>query len=256
MPGRPPRPPVDWLVASWPLLLAAGLAAGFASGLMGVGGGIVLTPVLHYGLRLPWAEAVATSLLVIALQAPLGVWRHARRGAVDWPAAAALAAGGLLGVFLGDRLLPHLPLSALRLLFAAVMAVAAWRLLARPPEPRTDRHPAWLLAAVGLGAGVLARLLGVGGGILTVPALGLLGVPVHTAVGSSLVPVFTNAAAASGANLARGLEWGRALVLAAGALPGTVLGVRAAHALPERGLRRVVAGALLLAAVAVAATAL
>ena len=238
------------------LLLAAGLAAGLASGLMGVGGGIVLTPVLHYGLRMAWTEAVATSLLVIALQSPLGVWRHARRGAVDWPTGAALAVGGLAGVALGDVLLPHLPLAFLRVLFAAAMAVAAYRLVSRPPAPRTHRHPPWLLVALGAGAGVLARLLGIGGGILTVPVLGLMGVPVHTAVGSSLVPVFSNAAVASGANLARGLGWATALVLALGALPGTLLGVRAAHALPERGLRRVVAGTLAVAAVLVAASAL
>lgn len=246
------------LVLDWPsvvLLLVSGLAAGFVSGLMGVGGGIVLTPVLHYGLRLSWEEAVATSLLVIAIQAPLGIWRHARRGAVDWPTALSLAAGGLFGVATGDVLLPHLPLAALRLLFALVMAWAAFRLVARPVQARTQRHPVWVLLAVGVGAGVVSRLLGVGGGILTVPALGLLGFPVHTAVGSSLVPVFTNAAAASGANLARGLEWTTALLLAAGALPGTFFGVWTAHALPEEGLRRVVAGALLVAALLVAGTA-
>ncbi len=231
----------------WVLLLA-GLAAGFVSGLMGVGGGIVLTPVLHYGLKMSWSDAVATSLLVIAIQSPLGVYRHAKRGAVDWPTAGGLAAGGLLGVAIGDQILPYLPIGGLKLLFAAIMAAAAWRLTRRAPAPRTNRHPFWLLALVGLGAGILARLLGIGGGILTVPALGLMGVPVHLAVGSSLVPVFTNAAAASGANLARGLPWTTALWLAAGALPGTLFGVRAAHALPPAGLRRVVAIGLLVAA--------
>lgn len=229
-------------------MLLAGLAAGFISGLMGVGGGIVLTPLLHYGLNMSWADAVATSLLVIAIQAPIGVYRHAKKGAVDWPTAGSLAIGGFVGVAAGDVMLPFIPVAGLKLLFAALMALAAWRIIAKPPEPRTNRHPIWILLAVGIGAGIISRLLGVGGGILTVPALGLMGVAVHTAVGSSLVPVFTNAAAASGANLARGLSWSTALILAAGAIPGTLLGVRAAHALPPHGLRRVISAGLVIAA--------
>lgn len=240
---------------AWAIMLATGIAAGTLSGLMGVGGGIVLTPVLHYLLGRPWPEAVALSLLVIAVQSPLGVHRHARKGAVSWRAALPLVVGGALGVAVGHWLLPRTPVPWLKLLFGLLMAGAAWRLVARPPAPRTDDLPLVGAAAVGVGAGLVSRLLGVGGGIVTVPALTLLAVPVHVAVGTSLVPVFTNAGLASGANLAGDLAWQDGIVLAAGALGGTLLGVRAAHALPERGLRRVVAGGMAVVATIIIATA-
>lgn len=235
-------------------LLLVGIIAGIVSGLLGVGGGIVLTPVLHYGLGLPWVDAVALSLLVIAVQSPVGVWRHARKAAVSWRMAVPLVVSGALGVFVGDRLLPHLPVAGLKLLFAGLMLLAAWRLgriVVRPGTPDVG-----LLAGVGFAAGIVSRLLGVGGGIITVPMLGLLGVPVHLAVGTSLVAVFTNAAVATGANLARGLDWTGGLLLALGAVVGTFVGVWTAHALPEARLRRVVAMALVSVAVLVAIDAL
>ena len=223
-----------------PLWLLLGAVAGIISGLLGVGGGIVLTPFLHYVGGRPWPEAVALSLLVIAIQSPIGVWRHARKGVVDWRLAVPLTGAGALGVGLGDRALPHLPVPLLKALFASLMLFAAWR-LGREVRARTLRGAA---ALVGLGAGFVSRILGVGGGILTVPALTLAGTPTHVAVGTSLVAVFTNAALATGANLSRGLAWSEGVVLAVGAVAGTFLGVRLAHGLPEVKLKRVVAIAL------------
>lgn len=153
---------------------------------------------------------------------------------------------------LGIYLEPRIGVPVLKLAFASLMGFAAYRLVAKPPEPRTTAHPWPVLAAMGFGAGVVARLLGVGGGIVTVPLLTLTGVPVHIAVGTSLVPVWTNAAVATVVNAFSGLPWLSGLLIAAGALGGTILGVRAAHALPGTGLRQVVAVALLVSAVLVA----
>jgi hypothetical protein len=227
-------------------LLLVGALAGVVSGLLGVGGGIVLTPFLHYVMDQPWSEAVALSLFVIAVQAPIGVWRHARKGHVDWRLGLLLAAGGAGGVWLGAWLLPRLPVPGLKLLFALLMAFAAWRLASpqRGSPIATATMPA--AVAVGFGAGVVSRILGVGGGILTVPSMALLGISVHTAVASSLVAVFSNAALATGANLATGLAWQAGILLAVGAVAGTVLGARIAHSLPAQHLRRVVAGTLVL----------
>lgn len=236
------------------ILAAVGLGAGVASALFGIGGGLVMVPALHYGLGMPWGHATAVSLLAIAVQTPTGVWGHARRGAVDWRLAVPLAAGGLLGVLAGERVEPHLAVPWLKVLFAALMALAAWRLVARPVQPHAHtRNPA-LLVALGVAAGVVSQLLGIGGGLLTVPVLALLGIPIHVAVGTSLVPVFTNAAVATGVHLAQGIALGAGLVLAAGSLLGVPVGVRAAHALADQGLRRLFAGALAVAALAVAAT--
>lgn len=237
------------------ILAGIGLGAGVLSSLFGIGGGLAMVPALHYGLGLGWGQATAVSLAAIALQTPTGVLGHARRGAVDWRLAIHLALGGVAGVLVGDRLEPHLPVPWLKLLFAALMALAAWRLVAAAPRPAgpAGHHPL-LLLLLGLGAGIVSQLLGIGGGLLTVPVLALLGTPIHAAVGSSLVPVFTNAALATGLHLGAGLDLTAGLVLGAGSLLGVPLGVRLAHALPERGLRRVFALALVLAAVAVAWT--
>lgn len=236
------------------ILAGIGVGAGVASALLGIGGGLVMVPALHYGLAVGWGQATAVSLLAIAVQTPTGVLGHARRGAVDWRIAVPLAVGGLGGVALGDRLEPHVGVPWLKLLFAALMLVAAWRMVAAPVQAHAHTRDPWILLGLGVAAGVVSQLLGIGGGLLTVPVLALLGVPIHVAVGSSLVPVFTNAAVATGIHVARGVAVAAGLALGAGALAGVPLGVRLAHALPERGLRRVFAAALAVAAVAVAAT--
>lgn len=238
---------------AWMLLV--GLAAGIVSGLLGVGGGIVIVPVLHYIVGLEWPEAVALSLFVIAVQAPVGVWRHARKEAVSYRIAVPMVLGGAVGVAVGHVLLPVVPVVALKLGFAGLLVFGAWRLHAGRPKPHAANAPIPVLVAVGLGAGLVSRLLGVGGGIVTVPLLGILGTPVHLAVGSSLVPVFTNAAVASGANLAEGLAWRAGIPLAIGAVAGSLAGVRIAHALPEAHLRKVVGIGMLAVAAYIALTA-
>ncbi len=237
---------VDWGVV---IDLLVGLAAGIVSGLLGVGGGIVLTPVLHYGMGLPFLDAVALSLCVIAIQSPIGVWRHARKDAVDWRIGGWLIAGGVLGVVMGALAIRAMPVALLKVAFGVLLGVAAFRLVqARRPTMQLRMLE---VPIIGVLAGFISRLLGVGGGIITVPALSLRGVAVHTAVGTSLVPVFTNAALATGINLAEGLEWMRGIALAIGAIAGSIVGVKAAHALPEDRLKRVVAGGMVLAGLAI-----
>ena len=105
------------------LLLIAGLAAGFVSGLLGVGGGIVMVPVMHYLLGVPFAEATVLSLFVIMVQSPIGLWRHQRKGAVNWAIGAWLTIGGISGIILGRWLQPMVETMWLKVLFGLVMAV-------------------------------------------------------------------------------------------------------------------------------------
>ncbi|MGB0653186.1 MAG: sulfite exporter TauE/SafE family protein [Thermoplasmatota archaeon] len=237
--------------------VVAGMAAGFVSGLAGVGGGIILTPVLHYVLGYTWGDAVALSLFVIAAQSPLGIWRHRRKGAVSWRMAGPLVAGGAGGVLIGAWLEPRIGVPWLKLTFALLMLAAARQLYRdrKPPRPDGGGHlPVAAALAVGLGAGIISRLLGIGGGLVTVPILALAGVPAHLAVGSSLVPVWSNAAVASLGNAGRDLDWLGGLVMAAAAMAGSWAGVAAAHRLPERGLRLVFAAGLVLMALYIAVT--
>jgi uncharacterized protein len=236
------------------LLALVGVAAGFLSALFGIGGGIVMVPLLHYGLGVPWHMATAYSLMAIAIMAPWAVYQHGARKAVDWRIGGYLALGGAVGVAAGAWLEPRVPVPGLKLLFAGLMAFAAYRLVARPVGPRVEAHGTPFLVALGVACGVTAKLLGIGGGLISVPALALTGTAIHVAVGSSLVPVFTNGAAATAIGLAAGLDLWNGVPMAAGGLLGIPLGAAAAHAMPAAGLKRVFAAALVLAAVAIAAT--
>lgn len=236
------------------LMLVTGLAAGVVSGLLGVGGGIVMTPVLHYVRGLEWADAVALSLFAIAVQSPIGAARHRARGAVDGRVGMAMVVGALAGVAIGEWLFRRIEVPWLKLGFALVMALAAWRLVARM-HPGAARPPAVpFLVVLGVAAGLAGRLFGIGGGLVTVPVLMRLGVPGHTAVGSSLLPVFATAAAATLVRLHDGLDPLAGMGLAAGALAGAPVGVRAAHALSGPVLQRVFAVAMGVVAVYVGAT--
>lgn len=250
--GSGPSPSVD--AGTGLALLLTGALAGFLSALFGIGGGIIMVPVLHYVLGVPWHAATADSLLAITLMAPFGVLQHARRGAVQWRLGAWMAGGGAVGVFVGQALEPHVPVAALKLLFAGLLGLAAWRMVAGPAHVRLHtQHPS-LLLLLGLVCGVSAKLLGIGGGLISVPVLTMLGTPIHVAVASSLVPVFSNGAVASAAKLAQGAFLGLGVILAAGGLAGIPLGARAAHALDAGRLKRVFAVALVAAALYIGLT--
>lgn len=248
----PPVQPGDlqWLAA----LVATGIAAGYLSTLFGIGGGLIVVPLLVHVLSFDFRIAAALSLVAMTFQTPFGLWTHARRGAVDWRLGGWIAAGGLAGVGIGDWLQPQLPIASLKAIFALVMLFAAWRLWSQLVQGEPRAIPVAGLLLLGALAGVLARLLGIGGGLLAVPVLVFLGTGVHRAVASSLVPVFTNAAVSSAAILARGLDWRPAVPLAVGALVSAPLGTWTAHALPALRLRRAFALVLGLAALHMAAT--
>ncbi len=101
--------------------LAAGLAVGVATGFFGVGGGFLIVPALSLLLGLGIAEAVATSLLVIALNSSAGLIGHVRYGAVDWRLGLALAGAALVGGALTLPIAARLDADRLRRLFASAL---------------------------------------------------------------------------------------------------------------------------------------
>lgn len=251
-PAAPPAGRVEPLTALF--LALVGVGVGFISTLYGVGGGILIVPTLFYAFAVPFKEATMVSLAAITVPTPFGVHQHLRRSAVSWRLATQLAVGGAVGVAAGTWLQPRLEVTTLRYLMAGAMAVAAWRLVQPEIAPR-EAHTASPVLVVGLGvvAGVTSKLLGIGGGLVTVPALALAGIPMHLAVGSSLVPVFTNAAIGTATAVAtKSFDWTLAIPLALGALCGVPLGAKVAHGLKALTLRRVFAGGMVAAAVYVA----
>lgn len=205
-------------------LVFVGLVAGAASGMFGVGGGIVVVPALVLLAHLPFRESVAASLLFITLTSPIAIWRHWRGGNVEFRNGLLLGVSGLVGIAAAHLLEPHLTDAQLALGFAGLLVWSA-RHLAYGQLPERRRDSRLLLLGIGVFSGFVAKLFGIGGGIVVVPALVFTGVDVHVAVGTSLLVVFLNGAASSAVNLGGGGDWWIwSLPVAVGAMGGTLMG--------------------------------
>lgn len=180
------------------LALISGVLTGLALGVFGSGGGIVVVPALIYLLNLPPKEAIAMGLGIIAVTAVLSAMDHWRAGNVDLRAAASFGPLGVAGTYAGARLGAVVPISFQLGLFAVVMYMAAYRMLRKKAVDAVsaERSPAArlaLLSGAGGGVGLLAGVVGVGGGFLIVPALVLLAeLPMKRAIGTSLAVVSLN----------------------------------------------------------------
>jgi hypothetical protein len=156
------------------LLIAVGVAAGFLSGIFGVGGGILVVPGLTLIAGMDQRLAHGTSLaaiLPISLASLITYWGHQH---VDWPVAMWLSYGAVAGSIIGTRLLAVASKRTLGLIFASVLIASAIRLfIATQGNGRAELHITMILALVtiGLVTGALAGLLGVGGGVVMVPAM-------------------------------------------------------------------------------------
>ena len=171
-----------------------GIAAGFLSGLFGVGGGVLLVPALVIVLKLGQKLAHGTSLaavLPIAMSSLLGYTLEEK---VDWPVAALLALGAIGGAVLGTHFLHRLPQRAVGWAFTVVLIATAVRLVVDNSDAG-GRAELSIVIAIGLVVagfltGVLAGLLGVGGGIVMVPAMVVgFGIPAAVAKGTSLAVI-------------------------------------------------------------------
>jgi hypothetical protein len=186
-----------------------GLAAGFLSGLFGVGGGILIVPGLVLVMHMDQRVAHGTSLAAIIAIAPLGVVGFAIHHQVDWAAAALISLGAVAGAVAGTALLNRVSQRALRMGFAVFLVAAGVRLLVSLPSPqgrtRIDVLMALGLIALGLISGTTAGLLGVGGGIVIIPVLViLLSMADARAKGTSLVVIIPTAIVGTWRNIPKG----------------------------------------------------
>jgi uncharacterized membrane protein YfcA len=228
-----------------------GLAAGSFGGLVGLGGGVVMIPLMVGVAGLQQKQAHGTSLVALVFTGLVGAATYATRGQVDVLAAGLLALTATVTARFGARYAHVLPEWKLKRSFGAFLLAIALILLARPWLRGADAHPAtWVTATVllttGLFTGFLSGMMGVGGGSIMVPAMVLLaGFPQVLAQGSSLLAMVP--AGAVGAythfrlgNVVRGLLPG----LIPGILVGTVAGSTFALRLPEVALRLTFAAVL------------
>jgi uncharacterized membrane protein YfcA len=181
------------------LLVLFSLAIGLLLGLLGGGGSVLTVPVLVYLVGVEPKTAIATSLVVVGVTSLTAMLNHARAGRVCWKTGAFFGTAGMLGAYLGGRLAAFIPGGLLLLLFAAIMLGTAVAMLRGRREVETGRAkgpicprnlPVLAILFDGLLVGALTGLVGAGGGFLVVPALNLLGgLPMHAAVGTSLLVI-------------------------------------------------------------------
>jgi uncharacterized membrane protein YfcA len=243
--------------------VAVGAGAGFASGLLGVGGGFITVPVSYWiiqamGISPDIAIRIAfgTSLLVILPTAISGTWRHNKKKAIHWKIALILGSCALVGALVGATLAAHLPGEILGIGFGGlVLAVALWMGLGLMPklarQAEEPRENFGLVAACGFPIGIVTGLTGLGGGVLIVPMLVLaLNFPMNIAVGTSVASIIFASLGGIVGYIVNGLEvpgllpysigyvnlpiW---LCLAATSIPLAQFGARAAHTLPAKQLR-------------------
>lgn len=175
-------------------VLVVGVLAGLASGLFGVGGGVVIVPGLVMLAAYPQRLAHGTSLAAIVPIATAATIGYATAGEVDFAVGALIALGAMVGTPLGVAALARMPQRWLQLGFAVVLALTAVRLVVEPGSgvgrSALDVVGAAGYVVTGVGLGALAGLMGVGGGVVLVPLLTIVfGFPLVLAKGTSLAAI-------------------------------------------------------------------
>ncbi len=260
-----------------PLYLGVGALAGALAGLFGVGGGIVIVPMLALVFTRQGVDgahvmhlALGTSMATIVFTSVSSFAAHHRRGAVAWGVVLRIAPGILAGTLAGTFLAARLRTEPLRAFFVCFLAVVIWQLLSdRRPRPSRELPGAAGMAGAGAGIGAVSSLVGIGGGSLSVPFLVWCNVTAHRAVGTSAAIGFPIAVAGAAGYVLNG--WGVAGLppdtagyvslpalagIAAASVLTAPLGARLAHALPVVRLKRAFALFLLVMAIRMALAAL
>lgn len=260
---------VEWLA----LYFGLGLAAGFMAGLLGVGGGLIMVPVLTWAfLEQGFATAynihlaLGTSLGVIVITSISSMKAHHGHGAVDWNVFKRVLPGIVLGTLTGSWLAAYFPDRGLKVFFTCFLFYVATQMLLgfRPKASRA--LPGWPgMTAAGGVIGMVSSWVGIGGGTLTVPFLSWCNVRMQVAIGTSAavgLPIAVSGAFGymlSGRGIDGLPEWSLGFVhlpalatIAAGSWLTAPLGARKTHSWPVATLKRVFAALLYLLGVRMA----
>ncbi len=249
------------------MYLAAGAFAGTVAGLLGVGGGIVVVPVLiiafeaqGFSPQILTHLAIGTSLATIVFTSASAVWSHHRRGSVCWSVLSPMMTGIVAGAILGVMLVVRIDGQVLKQMIGVFAILVSLKMLLNPHvEGRRAIPGGYSLASFGVFAGAISAMLGIGGGTLTVPYLSRLRLSMYQVIGTASACGFPIALVGAMMNMLVGRsetelpEWSLGFVYLP-ALFGVALasmicarfGVKLAHRLPGVALRRAFAGALLI----------
>lgn len=207
------------------------LLVGVSLGLLGGGGSILTVPILNYIMGMEAQEAIASSLVVVALTSLVGLIPHWRRRMVSFKVGLPFGLASMAGAFAGGWSAQFVPGYLLMIIFAVIMLLTSTTMIRGKKQPQTQDPPTpklWVSALLGVLVGAVTGLVGAGGGFLIVPALVLFGgLPIHLAIGTSLLAiVMKNGAALGGHILAVSIDWPVTLTFTALAILGSLLGAR------------------------------
>jgi uncharacterized membrane protein YfcA len=243
--------------------------AGILAGLLGIGGGLVIVPMLVFCLsrqgipdQMIMHLALGTSMASIMFTAVSSFWSHHRRGAVKWIVVKRIVLGIFVGTFLGTCVAAELSTPILKGFFVVFLYYVGVQMLTGK-KPKPDRQLPGRTGMFGVGSliGIVSSLVGIGGGTLSVPFMVWCNVPLHQAIGTSAAIGFPIAVAGTAGYIYNGLSAANLPEYTLGfvylpALAGLIItsvmtapiGVRLAHSLPVDRLKRFFAVLLLLVA--------
>ena len=224
-------------------LIATGLFVGVISGFFGVGGGMILVPMLM-ALGFDIKSAIAISTVQMVFSSVNGSIMNYRKGKLQLNEGIWVGVGGLLGGLIGARLTDLLARETLAYIFLVLIVFALARLLtARKPHPDQEEgsFSAAVLFGIGLGIGIVAMTLGVGGSVMLTPILvGFLHFPTKKAATAGLFFVVFSSIAGLGYKLLAGtfaglsLSWAEVLSVAVAALIGVMAGIALKEIVSDR----------------------
>ncbi len=242
----------------WWAYLAIGVTVGFLAGLFGIGGGMVMVPMLVFVFKAKGFPAdhlmhlsLATAMATIVFTSLSSVGAHHRHQAVDWKVARAMAPGMLAGALAASLAVGFVPTRPLAIFFTAFMFYAATQMLFQAkPKPSRQLPGATGLFGAGAVIGGFSSVLAAGGAFLSIPFLAWCNVPLQRAVGTAAANGFPIAVAGTAGYVLNGLRIeslpqgslgyvyvpALALIVAA-SMPLAPLGARFAHRLPVKRLR-------------------
>ena len=198
---------MDLLIADFLIFIGVGCIVGFLAGLFGVGGGFVMVPILifsyeHSGLspNVLTHIAIGTSLFVVVFASMMSAYQHKKQGNIDWRAVWIIGLSSALTALATSRVAADLSGRHLRIAFAVIVMAAAVRMLtesaskAQKKIELSSRPSSHGLIGVGLAAGIVSALAGIGGGLFTIPIMyQFLNMPLKLAIGTSSAAILITA---------------------------------------------------------------
>jgi uncharacterized membrane protein YfcA len=246
----------------WIIYLSMGLFVGFFAGLLGIGGGLILVTLMVYLFTLQGFPAdrllhlaLGTSITSIVFTSISSLWAHHKHGAVRWDILRTAVPGLVVGTLLGTVVADLLESKYLAIFFVIFVYYSAVQMVANVKPKPTRQLPgrAGMTVVAGI-VGIVSSLVGIGGGVMTIPLMSLCNVPMRQAIGTSAALGLPIAIAGTVGFIATGLGKDHLPALSLGyvylpALVGIVIGTfitvpwgaKMAHSMPVTRLQKIFA---------------